>query len=346
MKRILLIKFTSLGDLIHALPAVTDASNAYPDLKIDWMIDENFAEVATWHRSVDQIFLTSHRTWAKKIFKSIQPISSLIRSVRKTTYDLVIDGQGNFKTALMALFMRGPTAGFDRKSVREWIASFAYQRTFAASKSAHAIDRLRTLFASSLGYPYPTIPPDFGIEKSRFFSSLLIPKPYIVFIHNASWDTKLWPKEHAKTLIHWITEKGYKVLLPWGNEKEKGRASELCVNQDAILLPKLTLSAIGSLLCEAKACISMDTGLSHLAAALNVPSITLYGSTHSGLIGTCGNEQFHLQSQIPCAPCNQKKCRFPGPSLNPPCLAALTPQQVVQSLVQILDKPILNICNK
>jgi heptosyltransferase-1 len=338
MKRVLLIKFTSLGDLIHALPALTDAARAHPGLKFDWMIDESFAQVAKWHNAVDQVFTTSHRTWRRGLISSIKPISALVRSVRKTQYDLVIDGQGNFKTALMSLFMRGPTAGFDRHSVREWVASLAYQRKYPASKKSHAIDRLRQLFALSLDYPCPATPPDFSIDRSHF--SLLpiqTPQRYIVLIHNASWQTKIWPEEHGKRLVEWIARKGYTVYLPWGNAEEKARAHRLAVDPRAIVLPKMSLSEIGSLLLGARACVSVDTGLSHLTAALNIPSITLYGSTDSGLIGANGENQIHLISKLPCAPCNQKTCRFPSSSLNPPCLGELTPERVFEQLLRILE---------
>ncbi len=335
--RILLIKFTSLGDLIHALAAITDAASFFPSLKVDWMIDESFHEVALWHPAVDQIFKTSHRTWRKGIFSSIKPIWNLIHKVRQNDYDLIIDGQGNFKTALMSLFIKGRVAGFDRKSAREWIASFAYSQKFPASWSMHAIDRLRHLFALSLGYPIPQTPPNFRLDISRFSTPPDVPKPYIFFIHHASWKTKLWPLQHCQKLVQLICELGYHILLSWGNMEEKIRAQKICIHPKAILLPKLTLSEIAPLLLNAKAAVSMDTGLSHLAAALNVPTVTLYGPSDSGIIGSNGKLQIHLQSKLSCAPCHQKKCRFKVSS--PPCLEALNPEEV-------LDKLALDTCNR
>jgi lipopolysaccharide heptosyltransferase I len=336
MKRVLLIKFTSLGDLIHALPALTDAARAHPGLKFDWMIDESFSEIATWHESVERVFATSHRTWRQGLLAALRPIGRLIGNVRETKYDLVIDGQGNFKTALMSLFTRGTTAGFDFRSVRERVASFAYRKKYPVSKKAHAIDRLRQLFAQSLDYPCPASPPDFGIHRSTFAPlPFAAAEPYIVFIPNASWKTKIWPTEHGKKLIELINQRGYTVYIPWGNEEEKERASSLAVSPLAICLPKLTLSEIGSLLAGAAAAVSMDTGLSHLSAALDVPTVTLYGATDSGLIGASGANQVHLISKLPCAPCNQKSCRFT--TGNPPCLAELTPERVFGQLWEMLE---------
>lgn len=338
MKRILFIKLTSLGDLIHAFPALTDASRAYPDLKIDWMIDENFAEVAKWHPGIDQVFMTNHRRWLKGLASSINPIVTLVKKIRQVKYDLIIDGQGNFKTALFALSLSGPIAGFDFHSIREPIASFAYKKKFRISLKAHAIDRLRQLFALSLNYPLPIKPPEFPIDKRRLISpSFSLPSHYLVFIHNAGWKTKLWPEAHGMELIRLATQKGISVLLPWGNTEERARAYRLSINNQAIVLPKLTLSEMGFVIAGARACICMDTGLSHLSAALNVPSITLYGATDSGLIGTCGKNQLNLQSTFPCAPCHRKQCRFPSLALNPPCLAQLTPQMVSEQLFRLMN---------
>src|SRR2546429_5868066 len=291
MRRVLLIKLTSLGDLIHALPALSDAENARPGIEFDWVIDENFREIALWHPAVSGVITTNHREWRGALVKTEThgSISKTIEQIRSNEYDLVIDGQGNFKTALLSLFAKGPRAGFDSRSVREWIAHLAYQRRFAASKDAHAIERLRRLFASALGYPMPVSAPDFRIQRDRFIKPKLdLPREYLVFVHNASWKTKLWPEAHWAELLKKSVQAGFKVLLPWGNNAEEARAKRLAVHPGVQVLPRLTLSEMGYVLERAKACVCMDTGLSHLVAALNVPSITLYGSTDSGLIGASG----------------------------------------------------------
>ena len=199
MKRVLLIKLTSLGDLIHALPALSDAIRAYPELEFDWAIDENFQEVASWHPAVKGVVTTNHREWREALAhpSTLGSVSSVIARLKATAYDLVIDGQGNFKTALLSLFANGPRAGFDRHSVREWTAHLAYQRRYAVAKGAHAIERLRRLFAAALAYPFPESPPDFGIQRDRLIRPKTdLQREYLVFVHNASWKTKLWPEAH------------------------------------------------------------------------------------------------------------------------------------------------------
>ena len=336
MKRVLLIKLTSLGDLIHALPALSDAQSARPGLEFDWVIDENFQEIARWHPAVKGVITTNHREWRGALANAEThgSISKTIEEIRANEYDLVIDGQGNFKTALLSLFSKGPRAGFDNHSVREWIAHLAYQRRFAAPKNAHAIERLRRLFASALDYPIPASPPDFRIRRDRFVKpNFDLPGEYLVFVHNASWKTKLWPERHWIDLIEKSVQAGFRVLLPWGTSEEESRAKRLAIGPGVQVMPRLSLSEIGYVIERAKACVCMDTGLSHLAAALDVPSITLYGSTDSGLIGASGASQVHLRSDLPCSPCRAKTCRYS--SGDNPCLEQIGPERVFGELLRL-----------
>ena len=337
MKRVLLIKLTSLGDLIHALPALSDAQDARPRIEFDWVVDENFQEIAGWHPAVKGIITTNHREWRGALTRAEThgSISKTIAQIRASEYDLVIDGQGNFKTALLSLFAKGPRAGFDSRSVREWVAHLAYQRRFPASKNAHAIERLRRLFAAALDYPMPASPPDFRIQRERFVKPKVdLPADYLVFVHNASWKTKLWPERHWTELIKKSVQAGFRVLLPWGNAQEEARAKRLALGSEVQVLPKLSLSEIGYVIAKARACVCMDTGLSHLAAALDVPAVTLYGSTDSGLIGASGASQVHLKSDLPCSPCRSKTCRYS--SGDNPCLEGIGPERVFGELLGLI----------
>jgi heptosyltransferase I len=339
MRRVLLIKLTSLGDLIHALPALSDAGAARPGIEFDWLIDENFQEIASWHPAVRRIITTNHREWRGALAKAEThgSISKTIAEMRATDYDLVIDGQGNFKTALLSLFAKGPRAGFDGHSVREWVAHLAYQRRIAASKTAHAIERLRRLFASALDYAMPSSAPDFRIQRERFVKPKVdLPSEYLVFVHNASWKTKLWPERYWADLIGKCTQAGYRVLLPWGNDREEARAKRLATCPGAQVLPRLNLAEIGYVIGRAKACVCVDTGLSHLAAALDVPAITLYGATDTGLIGASGESQIHIKSDRFCSPCQSKTCRYS--SGDNPCMELIAPDRVHGELLRLTGR--------
>lgn len=312
--RILFVKLTSMGDLIHALPALTDASRAIPTISFDWVIEKSFSEVATWHPAVKNTITTSHRYWKKNLYQSIKngEIPQFLRSLRQEKYDLVIDGQTSIKSAFIMLFTRGTRTGLDKNASREWIAHLAYQKKIFVDKNMHAIKRLRLLFSNALGYPYVNSPPDYGIGNTVFSPiKWALPKPYLVFVHYASWQSKHWPEAYWRQLLLLAASEGFHVLLPWGNKTEQYRAKRISENHsNATVLPFCTLSEHATILKGSKGAICSDTGLSHLAAALNVPSLTLYGSTNPHLIGTTGLHQQHGVSPFACRMCYKHQCHY------------------------------------
>ncbi len=338
MRSVLLVKLTSLGDLIHALPALSDAQRERPELEFDWLIDENFQEIARWHPAVRGVLTSNHRGWRRALAhpSTFASIGDTLAAIRRRRYDLVIDGQGNIKTAMLCALANGPSAGFDRHSVREWVAHFAYERRFPAPRDAHAIDRLRRLFAAALAYPLPDSPPEFQLRRDRFVAPpVALPDDYLVFVPNASWKTKLWPEAHWAALLQRSVRAGFEVLLPWGDAKEEARAKRLAVHPGVTVLPRLPLSEVGYVLDRARAAVCMDTGLSHLTAALDVPSVTLYGATDSGLVGATGAAQVHLRSGRFCAPCNRKTCRYSAG--DNPCLEEIGPETVFKALLRQVE---------
>lgn len=346
--RVLLIKLSSMGDLIHALPALSDAQAAIPEIRFDWVIEESFAEVAKWHPAVDGIITTAHRRWRHQKWEVLRnnELIHFVRRLRATQYDLVIDGQTNWKSALVTRFARGLRCGLDRHSAREYIAHWMYQKKTCVPKNAHAVKRMRMLFAQLLGYPYQDTDPDFAIQIETLPKPhLVLPAEYLIFIHNASWDSKLWPENYWLELLKRATAQGHSILLPSGNAEEQARAIRFAQsNPKIIALPYLSLSEMAYVLAHAKAAVCNDTGLSHLTAAVQVPSVNLYGPTHSGLIGAPGKLQIHLQADFPCAPCNQKHCNYKTTaaetSESPACFTKLPPELVWSKLQTLLNNKI------
>lgn len=331
--RILFVKLTSMGDLIHALPAITDATKAIPTLSFDWVIDKNFSEVAQWHPAIKTIITTAHRRWRKNLWQALSQgeIQHFLKSLRQERYDIVIDGQTNTKSAFVTMLARGTRHGLDKNSARERIAHLAYQKHYAIDKNLHAITRLRMLFAQVFNYPYRDTQPDYGIANHAFPSlPFALPKPYVYFVHNASWSTKLWPEMHWHQLIDLAAKDGLNVVLPWGNAEEKTRAEIISRGHgNATVLPFCTLSQHAQILKESQGAICSDTGLSHLAAALNVPAITLYGPTSVKLIGTTGLNQQHMLPDFPCIECYKVNCNYGGQLYDKPqCLMAIKPEDI------------------
>ncbi|MDR0219026.1 MAG: lipopolysaccharide heptosyltransferase RfaC [Enterobacteriaceae bacterium] len=298
--RVLLVKTSSMGDVLHTLPALTDAKQHIPDIQFDWVVEEGFAQIPTWHSAVENVIPVAIRRWRKNWFKkdTCRERAHFKKQLQQRQYDAVIDAQGLLKSAfLVTRLAHGPKHGCDKKSVREPLASFFYDYRHSVSKQQHAVERIRALFVESLGYPKPTKIGDYGIARHFLHSKIESENDYLVFLHATTRDEKHWPEAHWRQLIAEIQPTGMRIKLPWGAEHEYQRALRLAENFPHVeVLPKLTLAEVAQILADAKAVVSVDTGLSHLTAALDRPNITLFGPTDPGLIGGYGKEQHALRS--------------------------------------------------
>ncbi|AFH94021.1 MULTISPECIES: lipopolysaccharide heptosyltransferase RfaC [Providencia] len=298
--RVLLVKTSSMGDVLHSLPALTDAQQAFPHIQFDWVVEEGFAQIPTWHSAVNQVIPVAIRRWRKNWFSA--PIRAERAAFRQqltaTRYDAIIDAQGLLKSAfLVTRLADGPKHGYDRHSIREPIASFFYDYKYQISKQQHAVERIRQLFAASLGYDSPKAQGDYAIAQHFLHAPTVTQDDYVVFLHSTTRDDKHWPEEHWRELIGLMADSGLKIKLPWGAEHEHQRALRLADGFDFVeVLPKLTLAEVALQIANAKAVVSVDTGLSHLTAALDKPNFTLFGPTDPGLIGGYGLEQHEIKS--------------------------------------------------
>ena len=335
--RVLIIKTSSLGDVLHTLPALTDAVRHKPGIRFDWVVEEAFAEVPAWHAAVDEVIPVAIRRWKHRLFKALRSgePQAAVRHLRSRHYESIIDAQGLIKSAVIARFARGTRSGLDRDSAREAVAARAYEHTFAIARNQHAVQRVRQLFAAALDYPVPDTSPDYGI-KQHFPQRTR--QPYLVFLHGTTWPTKHWPDDYWVSLASMAAAAGLQVKIPWGNDIEQRRAQHIAAAADAIeVLPRMQLGELAAVIATASAVVGVDTGLVHLAAALGTPCITLYGSTDPGLIGTVGESQIHLQAQFPCAPCQQRKCSYPDKTgVFPACYSSLPPEDVWKAVTRNL----------
>lgn len=309
--RVLIIKTSSLGDVIHTLPALTDAAHAIPGIRFDWVVEEGFAEIPSWHPAVDQVIPVAIRRWRKNLWQTIKSgeWKAFKQRVRERKYDLVIDAQGLVKSAWLTRYVKAPVAGLDRYSAREGWASRFYDRRLSVATGQHAVERVRQLFAMALAYDLPEGIGNYGLDLERL--QLPPAAPYVVFLHGTTWATKHWPEAYWRELAERMGRRKLEVRLPWGNPAEKARAERIAQGlNNCQVLPKLNLAGVARVLAAAKACVAVDTGLGHLAAALDVPTISLFGPTNPGLTGAYGRTQIHQASDWPCAPCLQKKCTY------------------------------------
>ena len=287
-----------MGDLMHALPALTEAKEHIADISFDWVVDKNFASVPSWHPLVDKTIVTDHRNWRRQLFskKSRESLKDAINEINETNYDLVVDMQNNIKSALVSYLSKHSVVGMDAKSVREYPAHLAYSTKINVDKKLHAIERQKKLLAEALDYSSSMNNVDYGALLEGFIKpNMSLPSKYIVLVQNASWITKQWSITKWQKLIQYLDGKDIKMILPSGNLNELERAKEISsVSTKAQALDLMPLNEIAYIIKNANFCICSDTGLAHLSALSGTPSITLYGPTETSLIGTYGENQIHI----------------------------------------------------
>lgn len=336
--RVLLIKTSSMGDLIHTLPALTDAGNAIPGIQFDWVVEDSFAEIPEWHPLVKRVIPVSLRRWRKRWLsaETYQALRALRTTFQEEKYDLVLDAQGLIKSGLLALLAKGPRAGLDFHSARESFSSFAYQQKHTVNFKQHAVVRMRSLFSQALHYPLPNTPPAFGVDRKRFTPAAET-NPYLVFLHGTTWASKQYPESYWQALARMAAEQGYRVKISGGNDDELARAARIGANNAAVdLLPRLTIRQMADLLAGARAAVAVDTGFGHLSAAMDVPTVSIYGSTNADYTGALGPSSVLLSANFPCAPCLNRDCNYRKPAdVTPACYGTVPPALVFKTLFSI-----------
>lgn len=332
--RVLLIKTSSMGDVIHTLPALTDAQQAIAGIRFDWVVEEGFVDIPAWHPAVDQVIPVAIRRWRKQLWQTWRSgvYRDFKRRLQQQPYDLVLDAQCLLKSAWLTRGLSAPVAGLDRHSSRDPASSFFYGHRYAVDPQLHAVERVRSLFAQALGYPLPQSVGDYGLDRQQIARQVAeVPDtPYFMFLHGTTWPSKHWPEAFWRTLTEHCQAQGQPVLLPWGTAEEQQRAERLAADLPLItVLPRLRIAEVASYLAGAQACVAVDTGLGHLTAALDTPCISLYGPTRPQRVGAYGRGQVHLCATGPYAGQGDRQ---------QPCFDSLGPEQVLDALAQLLSR--------
>jgi heptosyltransferase-1 len=310
MLQILLVKTSSMGDVIHNLPVIADILAHHPQAKFDWMVEEGFAEIPRLHPNVRNVIPVAVRRWRKSIFSrsTWREIGDLRTRLKHTQYDAIIDTQGLLKSAVLAKLAQGELHGMDYDSAREPLASLFYNHQYPVDRKQHAVQRNRALAALALQYPISKSLPDYGLGNlTSQQNSLELPDNYVVFLHGTSRDSKLWPVSHWITLAEKLKQFNLQVLLPWSNPAEENRAKNIAAQSSNVqVLPKLKLTILAGILANSKLNIGVDTGLMHLSTALNKPSIAIYTDTNpvfTGVLPSIENLAINIggKAQIPGA---------------------------------------------
>ncbi len=281
MRTILFVKTSSLGDVVHNCPAVTDAARALPGAAIDWMVEEPFAGIARMHRSVRRVIPVAARRWRAALWQPAvwSEIGAWRRELRGARYDAVVDTQSLVKSALLGKLARGTHHGMDRASAREPLAALLYDARHAVPRDLHAVERNRLLAGQALGYAVQG-PPDYGLSVPAAGKS-----GYVVLLTMTSRAHKLWPE------ARWIElGRGLRApaILPWGSEAERARAERIASAVGGKVPERMELEDLARLFAGAQSVVGLDTGLTHLAAALGARTVGIYCGSDPALTGIFG----------------------------------------------------------
>ncbi len=293
--RILLVKTTSLGDVIHNLPVASDIRRVFPQAEIDWVVEEGFAELPRLHSAVRRVLPVAVRRWRKALLAPAtwREIGKYRRLASADFYDVVIDTQGLVKSALLSTQARGKRFGYAAAVAREPLAARFYDQCFAIPRDQHAVVRNRQLAAAALGYALDDLPLDYGIAAPPLAAPWLPAEPYAVLLTATSRADKEWPEGDWLALGKALNDAGLACVLPGGSESERSRASRLVASLgQAVAAPALNLTDLAGLLTGARVVIGVDTGLVHLAAALGRPTLALYSASDPALTGVLANTPY------------------------------------------------------
>jgi len=323
MAEILFIKTSSLGDVVHHMPAVTDARRHRPDSRLSWVVEEAYAPLARLHPGVDAVIPVASRRWRARLHEPAtwREIGGFRRAVRERSYEAAIDSQGLLRTALIAHSVRGTRHGYDRASIREPLACLFYDVRHRVEWDAHAIWRNRTLCGLALGYD-PQSPIDFGLDRAAIAGKAgNLGKPgkpgkpgnpgnsgnphrdYAVLVHATARPEKQWRNAHWIAVARGVRERGLEVVLPWGDEAERARGATIAAGSSGdVMAERRPLVEMAALIAAASLVVGVDTGLIQLAAALGVPLVAIFIGTEPGLYRPMGSGPIEIVGGKGAAP--------------------------------------------
>ncbi len=331
--RVLLVKTSSMGDVIHTFPAVTDALAAVPGLTIDWLVEEGFADIARLHPGVARVIPVAVRRWRKAVLSRATrgEIGRLRADLRAAAYDLVLDAQGLIKSAVLARLAGRPVEGLDRASLREPLAALAYGRRHAVARDLHAIERTRRLFGAVLGYQPDLSTIDYGLAAPQGAGRA------VMLLHGTSWPSKRWPTPRWGALAQAIAHAGWVPTVTWASAEEEAVARAIAaIEPQTVILPKGRLADMAAAIGASAAVVGTDTGLTHLAVAYDRPTVAIFLSTAVDLTGPRGRRVDILTATTDCAPCRKRLCPLVEADAEPPCVATVSPDRVSAALHRAL----------
>jgi heptosyltransferase I len=280
MSAVLVVRPSSLGDVVYALALAADIARARPGIAIDWVAEEAFVELPSLTPAIRRTIPVALRRWRGQLLSAAtwREAVAFRGAVSAERYDAILDLQEQVKGAMIARLARGVRHGFDRTTIREPAAAWLHDVHHPVPIALHFVSRCRALAAAALGYPVDG-PPRWSLRPPARVDAMPDGR-YAVAIHATSRIDKLWPEDRWRALLAEFTQAGLAVLLPWGSPAERERSERLARDIPGTLVPpRQSLTALATLLAHADLAVGVDTGLTHLAATLATPTVALFTST-------------------------------------------------------------------
>jgi heptosyltransferase-1 len=275
MSDILFIKTSSLGDVVHNMPAVADVRRQRPNAEIAWVVEEAFAPLVALHPAVDSVIPVASRRWRKALLRSEtwREMRAFTRALRADHYATVIDTQGLLRSGLIARFARGERHGYDFASIRERAAALFYDVRHKVDRSLHAIERNRLLTGLALGY-LPEGPPAYGFQAMRSRGAA---RHTAVLLHATARAEKQWMPDGWRAIALALSRADFDIVLPSGSDAELARSAMIAGDIAGVrFLDREPLDMVAQAIADADLVVGVDTGLLHLAAALQVPLVAIF----------------------------------------------------------------------
>lgn len=288
--RILIVKMSSMGDVVHAQPLATDLRRHCPDARIDWVVETPFAALPAMNPAVDDVIPIAWRRWRKNLGRSETraAMKAFWQRLRSQSYDWVLDCQGLIKSAVVAAMVSTKfRAGPDRASAREPLAALAYGKQIAVPRDWHVVRRNRAIGAGAFGYAIDT-QARFGLSVpllSHDEAPWMPSRPMALLVTGASRDAKLWPEDHWIEVAVHLQRSGLDLLWFWGAPAEETRARRLAAAAvqaagdaatHSVIPPFLSVHDAARAIRSARIVVGLDTGFTHLAGALGRPTIGIF----------------------------------------------------------------------
>lgn len=333
--RILLVKLSSFGDVLHALPTLEALRAAYPHAQLTWLVEGAYAPLLSGHPALDEVWVAP-RLRPAEFFSGSNPatLMTLLHQLRARPFDLVIDVQGLLKSALWVALARSPSkVGYDKTRELSYLA--LTERVPPFDPEAHAVRRYLNL-AHYLGAP-PALPRfRLGLDAAADIAALIpaeADRPLTVLHPGARWASKLWPPASWARLAEWFHAQGFQVAVT-GSRADRELVADITAQCRAPmfnLAGRTSLAQLAAVLRNARIAVTTDTGAMHLAASLGTPVAALFGPTAPWRTGPFGDGHQVVRLGLPCSPCFKRHCP------DPRCLQDLYPAMVEAACEKILS---------